>query len=821
MATLRSMFNAVLKRAKWSELFPPVACYEDRIFYLEDNDKRAYLGAVFYGYPLSGCNQEAVNRLQSVLSGDIPAGSYLQFGLLGHSDVLDPINDYEQRKKVALAKSTTLTQQQKEILWANTTARADMFRRGVAGKMMKKDNKRVRQQLLVISIKVPCPTSPKDKDFENAEEVFSRLHDGFNSVGMSLLRARCADYIAILREIIHPDQPFDPVINDNEFIRDQILEPGFTLEKTGKKHLNINGTWAKILSTKRLPEYANLSIMAHFLGDPSGLNNQIAGNYYASYTLFYPDQREIKSAKRRNFAILGQQADVFGRLEKRLLIKKAGFEPFIEELDRGGIVVQTQLSLCLYGRDKEEVDRAASTMSTYLSSYRLEMVEDSIILEALFTNNMPLFPSPESTFLMNRMRTLTIKQAINFCPILGEPKSNPKANTMLFNTPHGQVHGFDLYDSESNYNALAFAGSGSGKSFLTQQLVMDYLAEGARVWVIDIGRSYYKLSKLLGCEFIEFTENSGINLNPFTNVQDITEEVSMYETLLEIMAAPSGGLDDYRRVRLNESISQVYSANGPSMTVTTVAEHCQASEDKEIRDLGSMLHNFTAHGMFGHWFEGKNNLNFNSDLVVLELEELGGKPLLQRVVLMLLMAKIENEMYLSQGDGRKKIVIIDESWALFDDPRMVKFMIHGYRRFRKYDGAALLVLQNIMDFYRTPGMAPIAENSAHKIILKQEGETVKAIEKSNAIDMDEYGFMQMRGLHKINGWYSRLMLKNSYGHSLVDFKATEFAQVVFETKGPERHEVLRRIQNGEDPAAVINEFVSLRAMKEDTHSSLG
>ena len=88
----------------------------------------------------------------------------------------------------------------------------------------------------------------------------------------------------------------------------------------------------------------------------------------------------------------------------------------------------------------------------------------------------------------------------------------------------------DLFSSASNYNCAVFAQSGSGKSFLTSDMITGYLSEGAQVFVIDIGRSYEKLCGLMGGEFVVFDEKSGISLNPFSRVTDIDEDMEPFKT---------------------------------------------------------------------------------------------------------------------------------------------------------------------------------------------------------------------------------------------------------------------------------------------------
>ena len=87
-----------------------------------------------------------------------------------------------------------------------------------------------------------------------------------------------------------------------------------------------------------------------------------------------------------------------------------------------------------------------------------------------------------------------------------------------------------LYDSGSNYNCCIAAQSGSGKSFLVNEIISSYLSEGGQCWVIDVGRSYEKkLCEVYDGEFLQFGQDSGICLNPFEIVEDYDEEADVLD----------------------------------------------------------------------------------------------------------------------------------------------------------------------------------------------------------------------------------------------------------------------------------------------------
>ncbi|MBL4955131.1 hypothetical protein JK635_23560, partial [Neobacillus sp. YIM B02564] len=118
------------------------------------------------------------------------------------------------------------------------------------------------------------------------------------------------------------------------------------------------------------------------------------------------------------------------------------------------------------------------------------MREDKRILEPLFYNLLPLNTTREGVKNLYRFHTMAISHAVQFLPIFGEWTGTGTSGAMMLMSRRGQPVLFDLFDSQTNFNAVVFAESGAGKSFFTQQLVTDYLAEGAKIWVIDTGRSY-------------------------------------------------------------------------------------------------------------------------------------------------------------------------------------------------------------------------------------------------------------------------------------------------------------------------------------------
>ena len=120
---------------------------------------------------------------------------------------------------------------------------------------------------------------------------------------------------------------------------------------------------------------------------------------------------------------------------------------------------------------------------------------------------------------LGRLRTFLTWSCVNTAPVAAEWKGSRSPLLMLVGR-RGQITYVDPFDNEKgNFNIAVAAASGAGKSFFTQEMVMSLLGTGGRVWVIDSGRSYERLCRLLGGTYLEFGPKVDINLNPFTGVQ--------------------------------------------------------------------------------------------------------------------------------------------------------------------------------------------------------------------------------------------------------------------------------------------------------------
>lgn len=811
MSALHRKFQRAAERISPDEYIPVVAYDEESGVLMTDD---GHIGVCYWGDPVNGADDTTADMLKGALSLALPEGSFVQLSIIGMPDIDNQIAQYQNRREQDIYRIRDVSA--RDTLREYAKRRAEFMHGAAHVSNIPTIGTKIHDRRVVLSVKSPFKgRTPSTEEIDNIAETGAKLAESMQTFGLFLRRMNATQYLELAHRLTHPFAPrkIDQVRTD-QLLKHQVFLPGESIDVHKDALVFNDDTHVHMLAVGRWPKSNDLSLMAFMIGDPLGANNQIKLPYHISLTLHYPNQYGKTTSMKQKAAMINYQA--FGpmlRFVPKLAFKKQGMDVLVNAMEQGASVVEASLTVSVYGQTREECSRQSSTLRTYLQSFDFAMGEERFVVLSSFWNSFPLFPSVESIKNTFRFKTMAVEQAMTFAPILGEWKGTSvfakpgQGYGMLLQSRRGQLMSLDLFDSPTNYNGVVFASSGAGKSFLTQSMNMDYLSMGAKVWVIDVGRSYLKQAKMLNGSFIEFGPESGICLNPFSRVVDIDEEVSLIQACIEKMAAPEDGLDDYRRSRIEEAIKAVWGRMGTGSTITDVADYLTHQEDQRTADIGNMLYRFTRYGSEGYWFDGKANVDMSNDFVVLELEELKGKRTLQQVVLMQLISNIQREMYLS-NDGRPKILVIDEAWDLLDDPMVGRFMEHAYRRFRKYGGAAIVVTQSIADLYRSDSGRAIAANSAFKFILKQTAESIEQVKKEGHLALGDYGFYLLQTVHSIPGKYSEVMFYTEQGMGVARLVVDRFSQVLFSTSGAERTEVIANIERGMNPVEAVETFIA-------------
>jgi len=769
----------------------------------DDQDKGAWLGSAFTISPLMGANQGTVDSIKAALSIGLPPGSFVQFGLLSHPDVNESVGRYMSKKYQAKPLTAELTARL-EMLYKNSTTQPIIRENGVL--MNRRD--------YFVTIKLPATLTPSEREIKDARKKILQVIESIGATNIRHQAMTTGAYLKLLRHLHSIFAVPNSTVNEMAPIREQVFGPTEGIDFNDPTIMNFNGGeyYGKALSVKFFPQYASLQQMSQVCGDQMGVMNQITDPYYMVTTIHFPDQID-KADKIRNKSIwLNQQA--FGpmlRLAPVLKYKKEGMDILIDEVNgKGGVACEVNFTIFMFSKDQEKLEALTSSYSSYLAGpLKFSMKPDSHILRPLWNELLPLNTTVKGIQKLHRFKTMGVVHACQFLPILGEWLGTSNAS-MMFTTRHNQIATFDLYDSDSNYNALICAKAGAGKSNAAQGMIRDYLAEGAKIWVVDNGDSYKKLNRSLNGTHIEFSNRSATCLNPFPTIDEFEEEIDILKATMAKMAAPNDGLDDVEMAVLEQAITATWQKYGRNASPQNVANWCMEQKNNPIADkIGKQLFPFTG-GSFSKWFNGDNTLDMDNDFVLLELKDLQGRKDLQQVVLLMMLARINHDMFLTKG--RKKLLFVDESWELLDDPMMEKALAALYRKVRKTGGSIIIITQLLADLTASKNSKAILGNSEWRFILAQEPSSVDDAMKSGALtSLDPYAAYLMKQVHTVPGSYSEIMIFRGNNYGIYRSVSDKFTNVMFSTRGKEFDLILDAIDRGIGAVDAVNYYIEHEA----------
>lgn len=335
---------------------------------------------------------------------------------------------------------------------------------------------------------------------------------------------------------------------------------------------------------------------------------------------------------------------------------------------------------------------------------------------------------------------------------------------------------FSLFDGSEGYNACVAAKTGSGKSFLIEHILASYytLQMVSNIWVIDIGESYKILCQYLQGVYLDFREDADIVLNPFSDCKDIDEDMDLFINLLSKMAKPTEKVTDTEKSVIEEAIKLAFAKYAQETNIDRIIEALNELAEKSVDPykkqvtnlLATNLFRWSTKGVFGRFFNGKNNIDLAHKFVVLELKHLSHREDLRNVILMVLFYHIYRVVYMDDDRSKRKLLVFDEAWQFFDDPQVAKFIERGYRTFRKHGSSAITITQGIHDFYKNDSTKEMMFQSAHWLMLSQKQESINMLRQESKIALSEYEFDQLGSLKTIKGYYSEIFFITPFGRGI-------------------------------------------------------
>lgn len=799
--------------------FCPVQAYDEqsKLFLCDDST----LGFAFECVPLAGGDQHTKERIEQLVAGDYPPGTIMQFFLYRSPDIEPQLNALARIRQDHMdGPLAGVVKQRIDFLRAHT--KKNIHGRSFSGGDY--DCGRIQESRLIVSIKIPFEgKEPKESDVVLTKTWKTKTESALSSVGLWPYALSASRYIRLMQSIINwsPNATWRsmPVMGEweeDKTISAQIFDPTTDLVIADKSTLQLGEhCFVKVMSAKRIPDAFFFTEAMKYVGNTMGGNDKLTINYAVCCNVFFPvTQSEKSKLETKRTWTVNQAVGPMLKFVPVLADKKHSFDILSESFQKGAKPIRMTFSVLLFSDSRKAVERAAVSAQSYWDTMHFHLMEDYFITAPMFQNCLPLCAEKEAVFHLDRYKTMTTRELPVLLPVFGEWKGTGTFHVALISR-NGQLMSLSLHDSDTNKNAVIAAESGSGKSFLLNEIIVSYLSEGAQVWVIDAGKSYKKLNEQLDGDFLQFDEASKICLNPFELIDDWKEDEDTISALIAAMASEKEKLSDFQMAGLKQILKRLWETKGQAMTVDDIAAECLGHTEQRMHDIGQQLFSFTSKGGYGQYFHGHNTMRFENPFTVLELDELQGRTHLRQVVLMQLIFQIQREMYLGERN-RKKIMIIDEAWDLIKSGPVSVFIEHGFRKFRKYGGSAIIATQSLNDLYENPVGRAIAENANMMLLLGQKPETIASIRDSGRLVLSEAGFNLLSTVASVGGVYSEIFVKSGHtGVGVGRLIVSNFEKMLFSTAPEDVNAIENYTNRGLNVTDAINHVLRDRGLNPD------
>ncbi len=329
----------------------------------------------------------------------------------------------------------------------------------------------------------------------------------------------------------------------------------------------------------------------------------------------------------------------------------------------------------------------------------------------------------------------------------------------------------DLF-RQPNPHVLVLGSSGSGKSFLVKKLFLCMALQDIDIFIVDPQGEYSKVVREMGGNVIKLGQDSSSSLNLFDLALDTYDNrKSSIKAFFNILlgqkndafdAASSGIIDKtidnaYRKKGIYPDEPKTYFRQPPTFTDLYEAlnqftkDVGQTTQQWRQTTAETLLTNMTplVSGDMRYLnqqtsvdLSGKNIICFDTSSTTAYKKE-------QRALALFIVFDFIYTWVRRQSSTRKKMIIVDEAWSVFENNQ--DYLGPIARCGRKDNISLVMIDQNVEDLLskdesgNTKGHA-ILGNTSTKFILRQEAAAMKLVGEKFALTKGQSMFVQNAGV---------------------------------------------------------------------------
>lgn len=512
-------------------------------------------------------------------------------------------------------------------------------------------------------------------------------------------------------------------------------------------------------------------------------------------------------------------------------------EAFVDALIKHNYqTAYTSVNVIIADTDSNSLQRKTS----YVQQGFIKMNHANCYIENEENANLFFSSSPGSAHTNYRGFINTTMQGI--CYLQKENMYLSSAEGFIFTDRFGTPCKVDMwnYPQLANRNRLIFGPSGSGKSFLLNNLILQGIEHKRDIVIIDIGGSYRSLVEINKGKYFDSNDNKKFQFNPFlcpqdkfdnyvyTDTEDEDSSDDHIKTLSTIIAFIWKGdekITPTEKALLEKSIKYFYEhVNAkkifPNMInyyhfLETYEKQIDDYERKkiDIKEVRILLEPYV-NGDLKDVLNAKENIDIiNDNLLAFDMEGVSKKdhfPIIAIILLNLVAQKIKRRQ------GIEKTLIIDEALDFLKDEKFGDFIAYLYRTFRKKEGEICLAAQNVLFLKSTSELIrdSIIINTGTKIILDHSEHVSNLKEIKNMLSMSDQEIDMIASLQTAEKW-REFFLKLGNSSFIFRNEVVEQSAVAFDSR---QKTVVRIKQLAKETGSIytaINQYIAQKNVENE------
>lgn len=757
-------------------------------------------GILLKSSPMTGASNDNAEAIYNLLQRILPEGSIVQIMLYASPYVGEALDSY-----------AALRQSHVDILEKNAEYRIKFLKQGAYQSLVNGQNYVLRDFQSYISIVFDNKMELSVSEIHAYSQRVIGVLEGIKVYATSVLPE---GFLQLVDALLRPKgsvYPKEYHYDELRTLSEQLASPEESHKVTSQRIIVNEGDWE--IRSFRVADFPKTPVHLYEMGDLIGSmfdnNAKIGCPFMISLTIYISDQSRFKDIGHYRGYRARQRAKQLGMDSPKAGDDASEAINILKQLEDNEKVVLGDFQVFLYCRPSDAHTHETALENVFQApAKKWRLIKNTMLHMVSLLSHLPLAQSHQHFQDLQNLgltHKLWSMNAANMVPLLAEMKGGD-SRRLLFMQRQGQILFWDPFNNEhGNYNTSIAGSSGSGKSVTAQEVAASLIGTGARIWVIDVGRSYKKLCHLAGGQFIEFTKAANLCLNPFSTVnpEELDEFFSFMVPLVAKMSDPDGHCSSLERSMIEQAVKAVWHQKKQSGGLSDIANWLLHHKDGRARDIGVTLYSYTEQGQYSGYFNGEANVNFDNKMVVFELEEINSNKRLQGIIFMLLMYHVTEKMYLGARTTRMAL-IIDEAWDMLKGGYGGEIIESIARRARKYQGALITITQSVSDFFSSPAGMAAYNNSYWRILHQQAQENISTLIDDKKLILSPYQERLLRSLNTEHGKYSEVMLLGGSGEcAVLRLILDPYSRILYSTKGNEFAAVEKLCQQGMPMAEAI------------------